>query len=180
MGDSSCIDPTLSGIRVPSSILECRMGGGIEQDSNPIAIGVVADTGINQHLARGHESRSVSCRDHRRPANLLLAIVKTMLSIEIRRFCGSNPCCLRRTLAEPTPDLVARRSRSRCDPPGTCGRCCTPSSTVEAVPRKVAPRPDDPLQVKDCVHRRTHVGFARPTTRSRIRDRGPEHGLPRI
>ena len=52
---------------------------------------------------------------------------RTTLNIEVRRFYCSNPCCCRRTFAEPASDLVApwaRRTRQLAETQGRVGIVC--------------------------------------------------------
>ena len=114
-------------MHVPFSIPECRIGSAIEQGSNDLTINVVPDTETCRCPACGQASRSVHSRYRRHPADLPVSTSRTTLSIAVRRFYCSNPCCRRRTFAEPLSDLLgprARRTRRLAETQGRVGIAC--------------------------------------------------------
>ena len=106
---------------------QCRIGSCVEQRSNHLTIDVYPDGEVGRCPECGQASRSVHSRYHRRPADLPISISQTTLSIEVRRFYCSNPCCSRRTFAEPMSDLLgsrARRTRRLAETQGRVGILC--------------------------------------------------------
>ena len=117
----------MDGMHVPFFIPECRIGSTIEQGSNHLTINVVPDTETCRCPACDQVSRSVHSRYRRHPADLPVSTSRTTLSIEVRRFYCSNPCCRRRTFAEPMSDLLescARRTRRLAETQGRVGIVC--------------------------------------------------------
>ena len=120
-------DPTVDGMPVPFSIPECRIGSAIEQGSNDLTINVVPDTDTGHCPGCGQASRSVHSRYRRHPADLPVSASRTTLSLEVRRFYCSNPCCRRRTFAQPMSDLLgprARRTHRLAEAQGRVGIAC--------------------------------------------------------
>ncbi len=112
---------------IPFAIPECRIGSCVEQRSNHLTIEVLPDGEVGRCPECGQTSRSVHSRYHRHPADLPISTSRTTLSIEVRRFYCSNPCCSRRTFAEPMSDLVApraRRTRRLAETQGRVGIVC--------------------------------------------------------
>ena len=103
--------PIVGGMPIPFVIPECRIGSVVEQRSNHLTIEVLPDTKVDRCPDCGQTSRSVHSRYHRHPADLPISTSQTTLRIEVRRLYCSNPCCSRRTFAEPMCDLLASRAR---------------------------------------------------------------------
>ena len=120
-------DPTVDGMHVPFSVPECRIVSAIEQGSNHLTIEVLPNTETCCCPGCGQASRSVHSRYRRRPADLPVSASRTTLSIRVRRFHCRNPCCRRRTFAEPVSDLLgprARRTRRLAETQGRVGIAC--------------------------------------------------------
>ena len=112
---------------IPFAIPHCRIGRCVEQRSNHLTVEVHLDGEVCRCPACGQTSRSVHSRYHRHPADLPVSTSRTTLHIEVRRFYCSNPCCPRRTFAEPASDLVApsaRRTRRLAETQGRVGIVC--------------------------------------------------------
>ncbi len=112
---------------IPFAIPHCRIGRCVEQRSNHLTVEVHLDGEVGRCPECGQTSRSVHSRYHRHPADLPVSTSRTTLNIEVRRFYCSNPCCRRRTFAEPASDLVApwaRRTRRLAETQGRVGIVC--------------------------------------------------------
>lgn len=119
--------PNVGGMPIPFAIPECRIDGVVEQGSNHLTIEVLSDAEVGRCPACGQTSRSVHSRYHRHPADLPISTSRTTLSIKVRRFYCPNPCCCRRTFAEPMSDLLgprARRTRRLAQTQGRVGIAC--------------------------------------------------------
>ena len=112
---------------IPFAIPECRIGSCVEQRPNHLTVEVYVDGEVGRCPKCGQTSRSVHSRYHRHPADLPISTSRTTLNIEVRRFYCSNPCCPRRTFAEPASELVApsaRRTRRLAETQGRVGIVC--------------------------------------------------------
>ncbi len=112
---------------IPFAIPHCRIGRCVEQRSNHLTVEVYLDGAVGRCPVCGQTSRSVHSRYHRHPADLPVSTSRTTLNVEIRRFYCSNPCCRRRTFAEPASDLLApwaRRTRRLAETQGRVGIFC--------------------------------------------------------
>ena len=112
---------------IPFVIPECCIGSCVEQRSNHLTIEVLPDAEVGRCPECGGASRSVHSRYNRHPADLPISISQTTLSIQVRRFYCPNPCCSRRTFAEPMSGLLgtrARRTRRLAETQGRVGIVC--------------------------------------------------------
>ena len=112
---------------IPFVIPECSIGTVVEPRSNHLRIEVLPDAKVGRCPECRQESRSVHSRYNRRPADLPISTSQTTLCIEVRRFYCPNPCCSRRTFAEPLSDLLvsrARRTRRLARTQGRVGIVC--------------------------------------------------------